>query len=113
MKTTTQHIRASLLTHVGYTERFSHDLSSAWSREFERLMRNRLIQGVFRYGEIGAEGKSQFNRIADIQRRADRYQATGNLEYLVDIANLALLEFEEGNHPLKHFNSIDDGEHTK
>jgi hypothetical protein len=30
----------------------------------------------------------------------------------VDAANMCLLEFEEGVHPLRHWESIDDGEHA-
>lgn len=31
----------------------------------------------------------------------------------MDIANLAMMEFEEGDHPDKHFSFVDDGKHTK
>lgn len=35
------------------------------------------------------------------------YQATGNMEHLVDVANLCMLEF--GTYQAKHFKPIDDG----
>ena len=88
-------------------------LKTEWSRDFEEKMRNRLVLGAFRYGCIGRAGKKRWHRTADIQRRAALYQETGNTEHLVDIANLALLEYVEGRHPKKHFASHDDGEHTK
>ncbi len=40
------------------------------------------------------------------------YIETGNDELLVDVANLCMKEFAVGNHPKKHFNSVDDGEHV-
>ena len=75
-------------------------------------MRDRLILGGLRYGLLGAPEKPQYNRVADIVRRSEEYTATGNDELLVDIANLALLEFVEGCHPHKHWGVTDDGKHT-
>lgn len=83
-----------------------------WSIRFENLMRNRLIMGAFRYGKIHEEGKPKYDRIESIFKRLIKYSNTGNMEFLVDIANLCLLEFEEGYHINKHFSSIDDGEHV-
>lgn len=84
-----------------------------WSNEFETLMRNRLIQGSFRYGRLGTSNKPKYDRVTDIIRRVELYRETGNLELLVDVANLSLAEFVEGNHPKKHMESIDDGIHTQ
>lgn len=84
-----------------------------WSPKFEQLMRNRLIMGAIRYGTLNKPGKPTYDRIASMIRRLNHYKESGNLEDLVDVANLALCEFEEGNHPNKHFKSIDDGEHAK
>lgn len=84
---------------------------SQWSQEFETLMRNRLVMGALRYGPLGTPRKTQFDRVSSMIRRLQGYQSTGNLEMLVDVANLALVEYEEGNHPLRHFNSDDTGEH--
>ena len=86
---------------------------SEWSPEFERLMRNRLVMGAFRYGLLNDPRKPQFDRMNSLRKRVEGYEKTGNLEFLVDAANMLLLEFEEGNHPNKHFSSIDDGEHTQ
>lgn len=86
---------------------------SEWSVEFENLMRNRLIMGAMRYGLIGAKNKPVYDRVASVINRMQNYKETGNREFLVDVANLCLLEFVEGNHPNAHFMAIDDGEHVK
>lgn len=83
-----------------------------WSPKFERYMRNRLIMGAIRYGLLHAEGKPQYDRVESMVKRLEKYRATGSLELLVDVANLALLEFEECHHPLAHWDSEDDGEHV-
>lgn len=85
---------------------------SEWSAEFERLMRDGLVMGAFRYGKLGDPHKPQYNRLEDIIYRARRYRETGNDELLRDIANLCLIEFVEGTHPNKHFSAADDGDHT-
>jgi len=84
-----------------------------WSNNFERLMRNRLIMGALRYGKLHAENKPQYNRIESIIKRARKYTDTGNKEFLVDMANFCLLEFEECKHINAHFSSIDDGDHVE
>ena len=86
---------------------------SEWSKRFEKLMRNRLIFGAYRYGLMNAPGKVQYSRVESMKKRLEIYQKTGNKELLVDVANLSLLEFEECNHQNAHFSSIDDGEHVK
>ena len=85
---------------------------SEWNNKFETLMRNRLVFGAIRYGKIGESGKPKYSRIESIIKRLKNYNKTGNMEFLVDCANLCLLEFVENNHPTKHFSSIDDGEHV-
>ena len=85
---------------------------SEWSEDFEKLMRSRLIIGALRYGKIGAANKPQYDRVSSMIKRLSKYQETGNKEFLVDVANICLLEFVECNHPNQHFHAIDDGEHT-
>ena len=95
----------TLLEHLQDTE---------WSPIFERLMRNRLLMGAFRYGRIGAPGKPVYDRVKSCIKRLEQYAATGNKELLVDVANLCLLEFVECVHPLAHFkDSGDDVEHVE
>lgn len=86
---------------------------SEWSEEFEKLMRNRLIMGGLRYGRLNAPGKPKFELIDSMYKRIAKYQETGNKEYLVDVANICLVEFVEEHHPNAHFESIDDGEHIE
>lgn len=80
-----------------------------WSLKFEQLMRNRLIMGAIRYGRLKQDNKPIYDRVNSIAKRLEKYKATGNKEHLVDIANLCLVEFEEGE---GSFLSIDDGEHS-
>jgi len=105
--------RAERYIEVGQQLLPSVMTNTEWSDEFERLMRNRLLFGAYRHGaRIGDPSKARFDRIGSMRRRLEQYTKTGNDELLVDVANLALLEFVEGDHPRKHFASTDDEEHT-
>ena len=101
------------LTH-GYSETDNYLMEelvdTEWSKEFEQLMRNRLIMGSFRYGRLGDKNKPNYDRVFSILNRLIAYYYHSNKEHLVDIANLCMCEFVEG---YGHFESIDDGEHVK
>lgn len=79
------------------------------SADFIRLMKNRLIMGHMRYGPLGGEDKPHYDHAASIRSRLKAWEADGNDEHLVDIANLCLVEYVEGIHPRKHFSAADGG----
>lgn len=82
-----------------------------WSYKFENLMRHRLILGALRYCRI-IEKFPVYDRIGRMEECIKSFKKTGNTEFLVDIANYALLEFEKGFHCDEAFNPIDDGDHA-
>jgi hypothetical protein len=91
-------------------EDFMQLKKSEWSCYFEKLMKNRLLMGAFRYGKLNGIDKAEYDRIKSIEKRILLYRKTKNKEVLVDIANLCLLEFEEGD---GIFNALYDSEHTQ
>lgn len=84
-----------------------------WSPLFEKLMRNRLLMGRFRYGKMGDPEKGDYDNMQSAMARIRAYQRDGNLEHLVDVANLMVVEFVHGKHPNRHFSAGDDGEHVE
>lgn len=84
-----------------------------WSKEFETLMRNRLLVGRFRYGDMSDPVKGKYDNIGSAIRRLERYKQEGNQELLVDAANLCMIEFVHPNHASPYFISEDDGEHVE
>ena len=86
---------------------------SQWCTQFERLMRYRLMMGAFRYGPMRPQKPNGYDNIGSAIERLQAYREGGNLEHLVDAANLCLVEFVTGQHPNRHFEAIDDGPHTK
>ena len=106
-------VRAGLFEQPKAKHTFAALEASEWSSQFERLMRNRLIMGALRYGKLGAPGKPQYDRFKSMFKRLLAYHDTGNLELLVDIANLCLVEFVDGNHPRRHWHAADGGHHVE
>lgn len=117
------HIRKSIYKKCGIVEHkidttihtVSSFRNSQWSFRFQRLMQNRLCFGAARYGLnfVGDPKKDRIDRISHMKHLINKYDKTGNDELLVDLANFAMMEFEEGVHPNKHFESIDDGKHAE
>lgn len=87
-----------------------------WGEDWQHvlhLMKNRMIFGGYRYGPTPLQKRREFDNIADIKRRLDLYEKEGNMEHLVDAANITIIECLKKNHPNFHFKSSDDGEHAR
>jgi hypothetical protein len=70
-----------------------------WSHRFIGLMKERLVQGACRYGLSDDPDKRHFKCLDCARDRYALYEETGDTELLVDVANMMLLTFVEGNHP--------------
>lgn len=80
--------------------------------KFEEYRKNRMIMGFFRYGSLESQiSKAKYDNIGSIKRRLSLYMEDKNREHLVDIANLAMIEF--ATHPEYPFCASDDVEHAK
>ena len=113
-------LRSRLLQRAGLAPAVNIDAlrASEWSGDFERLMRNRLVLGALRYGPLRGPLASRYDSVGSARERLARYASDGNLEHLVDAANLCLVEFVRapsgrGCHPAPHWTPADDGEHTR
>ncbi len=87
-------------------------IKSEWNHEFEKLCRNRLIMGAFRYGELDRKhrGIKEYDYVESALDRLKLYKDSPNLEILVDVANFMLLEFTLCRNTVPLI-SVDDGIH--
>ena len=76
--------------------------------EFFQFLLNRLVMGHYRYER---DLKKLPPRIEGILERLDSYRASGNREYLLDIANFCALEYTYPTHPEANFASV-ERDHT-
>lgn len=84
-----------------------------WCDEFISKMRSRMVLGGLRHGLLKHKDKPKHNNTKEIIIRIKLYEQTGNTEYLVDSANICMVEFVEGDHPNKHFKATDDERHVE
>jgi hypothetical protein len=83
-----------------------------------RFMKARLVMGYYRYGGIRDPSARPWDNISSAIERLQSYLKDGNLEHLVDAANLCLVEWVKGprglgSHPHPRWAPTDDGRHTK
>lgn len=89
------------------------DEMANWSEEFIALMRNRMRVGIYRYGSFRDPDQPRYDRQQSMLTKLKLYGESGNAEYLIDIANIAMIEFEKREHPTYHFVATDDLDHTE
>lgn len=86
------------------------DRSMSW--EFIERMANRMVTGFFRY-ENKPTGRPTYDHISSMIKRLELYKQDGNLEHMVDVANIAMCEYRFPTHADAHWEAQDDGYHTQ
>ena len=66
-----------------------------WDYDFWKLMCNRMETSSFKYGSVKPKFRNGgwYDMIKNMQYRIKCYEKTGNTEYLVDVANFAMIEW--------------------
>jgi hypothetical protein len=66
--------------------------SSEFSQEFVQGMANRMSLSFLKYGRV-MDAIGKVDEIASLEKRLQKYKETGNTEWLMDVANFAMIEF--------------------
>jgi len=85
-------------------------LGTQVSFQFIEGMKDRMIIGYHKYGPVDRGFPSRVNAIESLRLRLKQYEDTGNTEYLMDVANYAMIEFMRPAHPKAHYKPTDDKE---
>lgn len=89
-------------------------LQTEYSEEFDKLRKNRMFVSYHKYGPIKNNyGEGLINSVENLEIRLKKYKETGNTEFLVDIANFAMIEFMYPKHSNVHFDSETHGTRLK
>ena len=76
------------------------DFNKEYSEKFDELRKNRIRVSFHKYGSVADNyGKGFVQAIPTLEKCLDKYKATGNTEYLCDLANYAMFEFMYPQHP--------------
>lgn len=73
------------------------------SPRFLQGMSDRMAVSFEKYGSIALAYPDDVDAIASLKTRLERYEEDGNLEWLMDIANFAMIEFMLPRHPQAHY----------
>ncbi len=84
--------------------------ASEVSREFVDRMDASMLVSYHKYGKVADAFPHKVNAIASLDKRLRLYKETGNADYLIDIANFAMIEFMQPAHEEFHDDPTDGGE---
>jgi plasmid replication initiation protein len=68
-------------------------LKTQISDQFLKGMVARMEMSFFKYGDVRDAYPGKMDAIASMQQRLKKYEETGNTEFLMDVANFAMIEF--------------------
>jgi hypothetical protein len=74
---------------------------------FLQRMCNAMCMSLYKYGRIGDAYPHKVDAIATLKKRLELYEETGNLEWLVDVANMAMIEYTLPAHKEAHYAATD------
>ena len=81
--------------------------ATEYSERFWELMVNRMGMSYYKYGPLVDAFPDKVNALHSLLDRIRKYEQTGNTEWLVDVANFAMIEFMRPKHPEAHFEATD------
>lgn len=85
-------------------------LATEYSFEFDKIRQNAMIMSFHQYGALRLNYPDNVDAIESLKMRLEKYDQTGNREFLADVANMAMIEFMYPKHPKAHYRSTDNNE---
>jgi hypothetical protein len=80
---------------------------SEFSRTFLAGMLSRMAMSFFKYGKVRDAYPDKVDAVSSLRLRLAKYEETGNTEFLMDVANFAMIEFMAPRHPGAFFEATD------
>ena len=80
------------------------------SREFLQGMMNRMAVSFHKYGDLQDNYPAVASAFLSLTARLEEYEQTGNTEFLIDVANFAMIEYMRPSHVKGHFKATDSHE---
>jgi hypothetical protein len=83
---------------------------SEFSEKFVQGMADRMAFSFHKYGLVANAYPHRVDAIGSLKKRLERYEADGNLEWLMDVGNFAMIEFMHPRHREAHFTATTSDE---
>jgi hypothetical protein len=84
--------------------------ASEFSERFTQGMADRMSVSFCKYGRVAEAYPARVDAIASLKARLEKYEQTGNTEWLMDVANFAMIEYMHPRHNRAHFRATDSKE---
>lgn len=86
-------------------------LKTEYSERFDNLRKAAMEVSYYKYGPLRDNYKTNksMDSIANLKKRLEAYEDTGNTEFLVDVANFAMIEFMYPQRPGAFYKPTDSG----
>lgn len=81
--------------------------NSEFSDTFVQGMYDRMAVSFFKYGKVADAYPDKVSALASLEQRVRKYRETRNTEYLIDVANFAMIEFMYPSVTDAHFTPTD------
>lgn len=81
--------------------------ATEYSMLFLQGMLDRMAVSFHKYGAVNDGFPYPVNALESLQMRLDKYAETGNTEWLMDVANFAMIEFMRPRTLAAHFEATD------
>lgn len=78
-----------------------------FSLPFVQGMLDRMLISFFKYGPVADAYPDKVNALESLKLRLQKYEETGNTEYLIDASNFAMIEFMRPRHPAAFYKPTD------
>jgi len=91
-------------------ERVSAVPNSEFSETFVQRMLKAMEMSFFKYGLVADAYPAKVDAIRSLKARLAKYEETGNADYLVDVANFAMIETMGPRHPQFFWKATDSSE---
>jgi hypothetical protein len=85
-------------------------IPSEFSQDFVDKMQARMMMSYYKYGPVKDAYPHKVSALESLRQRLERYEETGNTEWLVDVGNFAMIEFMLPAHKNAHFRATDSQE---
>jgi hypothetical protein len=83
--------------------------ASEFCEPFADGMRRRMAVSFHKYGRV-ADAAGKMDAVASLKTRLAKYEEDGNIEWLMDVANFAMIEYMQPQHPDAHYRATDSDE---
>lgn len=87
---------------------FDSILSEEYSERFDEIRKNMIVTSYYKFGPVKKNYTGNYlQAIPSLKNKLADYEATGNTEFLADVANFAMIEFMYPQHPNGHYEGTD------